>query len=339
MAEETTISTPVETSESTETASEELTSSDVNTSDDAPATEETTAETETDKASIQDGEEKTAEEPKLYAGKYSSVEELEKGYGELNKAFTQANQVKAKYDEMLKQQQQQQALNLEKAQKAGYNSVEEQQIADSVKLAEFNAFWNNLSMVEADYQPNVQQYLTEYYKTGNAAYLKEAKKYYNSDFLENVAVGKKQYEHQLQQENENRRTQAKNEHDAQLAEIIKTDYAELLADVNENKGKAQALKAFCDADFIQTKEDMQVFADIYKEIAEFERAAAIKEYEAKKVIEETKQKAVISNDGQAAPDVNTELPSADDLRRNPKLYAKAVKKWGMDKVDDIIMKG
>lgn len=335
MTEETTISTPVETSESTETVSEELTSSDdVNTSEDTPAAEETTAETETDKASVPDGE-----EPKLYAGKYSSIEELEKGYGELNKAYTQANQIKAKYDEMLKQQQQQQALNLEKAQKAGFNSVEEQEIAKSVQLAEFNAFWNNMNAVEADYQPTVQQFLTEYYKTGDAAYLKEAKKFFNSDFLENVAVGKKQFERQLQEEQNQKRTQAKNEHDAQLAEIIRADYAELLADVNENKGKAQALKAFCDADFIQTKEDMQVFADIYKQIADFERAAAIKEYEAKKVIEETKQKAVISNDGQGTPDINSELPSADDLRRNPKLYAKAVKKWGMDKVDEIIMKG
>ena len=333
MAEETTISTPVETAES-ETATEELTpavetetTEEVSTSEDAPETEEQTAETETEK------------ETKLYAGKYTSVEELEKGYGELNKAYTQANQIKAKYDELLKQQEQQKALNLENAQKAGFNSVEEQEINNNVTMAEFNAFWNNLGMVDIDAQPSVQQYLTEYYKTGDTAYLKEAKRYYSSDFLEKVAVGKEQLKAQLQEDLGNKKTQLKNEHDAQLAEILRADYADLLADVNENKGKAQALKAFCDADFITSKEDMQVFADIYKAIADYERAAAIKEYQAQKAIEETKQKAVIPTDSQTTMNVNEDLPTGEQLRQNPKLYQKAVKKWGMDKVDEIIMKG
>lgn len=326
MTEETTISTPEETSETTETASTELNSTEeLNTSELTPETEETTAETETETASIPD-----STEPKLYAGKYSSIEELEKGYGELNKAYTQANQIKAKYDEMLKQQQQQQALNLEKAQKAGFNSVEEQEIAKSVQLAEFNAFWNNMNAVQADYQPTVQQFLTEYYKTGDAAYLKEAKKFFNSDFLESVAVGKKQFERQLQEENEQKRTQAKNERDAQLADIIKADFAELLADVNENKGKAQALKAFCDADFIQSKEDMQVFADIYKQIADYERAAAIKEYEAQKVIDQTKSKAVINSD--STNGVNLEVKrTADDIgNMTQKEFDAYCKKHGTD---------
>ncbi|MBR6099407.1 hypothetical protein IKP85_06640 [bacterium] len=326
MTEETTISTPEETSETTETASTELNSTEeLNTSELTPETEETTAETETETTSIPD-----STEPKLYAGKYSSIEELEKGYGELNKAYTQANQIKAKYDEMLKQQQQQQALNLEKAQKAGFNSVEEQEIAKSVQLAEFSAFWNNMNTVQADYQPTVQQLLTEYYKTGDAAYLKEAKKFFNSDFLESVAVGKKQFERQLQEENEQKRTQAKNERDAQLADIIKADFAELLADVNENKGKAQALKAFCDADFIQSKEDMQVFADIYKQIADYERAAAIKEYEAQKVIDQTKSKAVINSD--STNGVNLEVKrTADDIgNMTQKEFDAYCKKHGTD---------
>jgi hypothetical protein len=325
MTEETTISTPEDETVVTDTVEDEVTDDEVTTSSDTPETVSETAETETKTASVPDGT-----EPKLYAGKYSSIEELEKGYGELNKAYTQANQIKAKYDEMLKQQQQQQALNLEKAQKAGFNSVEEQEIADSVKLAEFNAFWNNINAVQADYQPTVQQFLTEYYKTGDAAYLKEAKKFFNSDFLESVAVGKKQFERQLQEENEQKRTQAKNERDAQLADIIKADYAELLADVNENKGKAQALKAFCDADFIQSKEDMQVFADIYKQIADFERAAAIKEYEAQKVIDQTKSKAVINSD--STNGVNLEVKhTADDIgNMTQKEFDAYCKKHGTD---------
>ena len=336
MAEETTISTPVDVSETTDTATEELKpsedltpSEDLNTSEIAPKTETETAETETEK-----------KEPKLYAGKYQSIEEFEKGYNELNKAFTQANQVKAKYDEMLKQQQQQNALKLENAQKAGFNSVEEQQIADNVKMAEFNEFWQNLTSLDADAQPMVQQYLNDYYKTGNTDFLKAAKMYYPAEFLERVAVGKRELQSRLQADYENQRTAQKNQHDAQLAEAIKADYADFLADVNENTGKAKALKAFCDADFIQSKEDMQAFKDIYNEMESFIKAAAIKEYEAQKVIEQTKKRASITSDANGAGlSSNGDIPSAQSMRENPDLYRKAVKEFGMEAVDKVIMKG
>ena len=325
MAEETTISIPAEASETADTATEELKpsedltpSEDLNTSEVAPETEEPSAEKETEK-----------QEPKLYAGKYQSIEEFEKGYNELNKAFTQANQVKAKYDEMLRQQQQQNALKLENAQKAGFNSVEEQQIADNVKMAEFNEFWQNLASLDADAQPQVQQYLTEYYKTGNADFLKAAKMYYPAEFLERVAIGKRELQSQLQVDFENRRAEQKNQHDAQLAEIIKADYADFLSDVNENTGKAKALKAFCDADFIQSKEDMQAFKDIYTEMESFIKAAAIKEYEAQKVIEKTKKQAVI-NGGNSGFDLNAKRTIDDIGKMSQKEFDEYCAKNGDD---------
>lgn len=329
MTEETTISTPEEVTETTDTVTDEVPveTETETTSEVTPETETETAETETE--TIQTPE---TEQKKLYAGKYASIEELEKGYGELNKAYTQANQIKAKYDELLKEQEKQQQINLEQAQKAGFNTVEDQEIAKNVQLAEFNAFWSNLNSLDAEVQPQVQQYLTEYYKTGNTDFLKAAKAYFSADFLERVAIGKKDYENQLKNDFQTKQTELKNQHDAELAETLRTDFAELLADVNENKGKAQALKAFCDADFITSKEDMQVFADIYKQIADYERAAAIKEYEAAKVIEKTKTAAKIGT-GSNSDGVLDVMPTLEELEKmSADDYSKAVDKYGLQKL-------
>lgn len=340
MADETEISTPVETS-------------DVTTSTEAPEVSETaevevtednqTAETET---TTQEDEGGTAPEEteKLYAGKYKSVEELEKGYQEAQKTLTQNLQIKAKYDELLKKQEQQEALRLEKAREQGYNTANDMQIAQQVAQAELNEFVNALRTVEPDSQLQVQQYLNDYFQTGDVRYLNEAKRYYPSDFLEKVAVGKLQMSERLKAQYDAQIKQKADEATAELAQVLKTDYAEFLADANENKGKAQALKSFCDANFIQSKEDMEAFMGIYQNIADYERAAAIKEYEAQKAIDAEKKKAVIETGSQEVQPQN-DLPSAETASKNYEKYIKKYQKEGltfkeaMAKVDEIIMKG
>lgn len=330
MAEEE-ISTPVETSDVT--TSEET--PEVSETVESEVTEETTtAETETE---AEQPEETPAE---LYAGKYKTVDELVKGYQEAQKTLTQNSQKLAEYNELLKKQEQQEALRLERAKEQGYNTVNDQQIAQQVAQAELNEFLNALRTVDPDSQLQVQQYLNEYYQTGDIRYLNEAKRYYPSDFLENVAVGKLQMSERLKAQYEAEIKQKADKATQELAQTLKTDYADFLADTNENEGKAKALQMFCNGNFIQSKEDMDVFIDIYNKIADRERAAAIKEYEAKKVIDATKQKASIQTDsGNAGANNDSGIPTGEELRNNPSLYAKAVKKYGMDKVDAVIMKG
>ena len=333
MAEETEISTPVEETDVT-TSTEEP---EVSETSDVEVTDETqTAETET-------GAEETpaeSEPEKLYAGKYKSVEELEKGYAEAQKTLTQNLQMKSKYEELLKKQEQQEALRLEKAREQGFNTVNDQQIALQVAQAELNEFVNALRTVEPDSQLQVQTYLNDYYQTGDIRYLNEAKRYYPSDFLERVAVGKVQMSERLKAQYNAEIKQKADKATAELAETLKADYADFLSDANENKGKAQALKTFCDGNFIQSKDDMEVFMGIYKQIADFERAAAIKEYEAQKVIDATKQKATIQTDNTGVGiNANTDMPTAEQMREDSSLYRKAVKKYGMEKVDKILMKG
>lgn len=326
MADETEISTPVETS-------------DVTTSTDTPEVSETaeaevtddtqTAETETQETQ---GEGGTAPETeKLYAGKYKSIEELEKGYQEAQKTLTQNLQIKAKYDELLKKQEQQEARLLQKAQEQGYNTINDQQIAQRVAQAELNEFVNALRTVEPDAQLQVQQYLNDYYQTGDIRYLNEAKRYYPSDFLERVAVGKLQMQNNLKAQFEKETREKAQKADEELAQTLRTDYSDFIETVKGNESMSKALEMFCNAGFIQSKDDMEVFKGIIDGITASVKDQAIKEYEAQKAIDAEKAKAVIET-GNAGLDINSDkvptLAQISAMSRDE--YSKAVDKWGLE---------
>ena len=322
---ETEISTPVETvAEDTSTIVEPETS---DTSTVEPEVTDT-AETETK------AEEVTEE--RLYAGKYKSIEDLEKGYSEAQKSVAKATEFEKKYNELVQRQQAEieriAQQKLQQAQQRGFNSIEAQEIADKVQVAEFEYYANNLNQVSPEYYQEVQGLLLNYYNTGHTSYLNEAKRYFTSDFIERVANEKTRYENQLRGEYAMQQRQRTEAQEAQLAEVLKADYAEFLADVQQNEGKAQALKSFCDVGSITSKEDMQVFHDIYNKIAKYERELAIKEYEAAKAIEETKNKAQIDGG------INSVIPSDGSLtyaqiqRMSQTEFDQAVEKYGLEAV-------
>lgn len=297
MTEETEISTPVENDVEDTSAIVEPTG-DVDTSTAEPEAQDNAAETETGTNS----EHVESVQEQLYAGKYKTVEDLVKGYGEAQKMIAKASEFEKKYNDLLKTQQEAeekaQLQRLRKAQQRGFNSVEAQQIADKVQLAELEYLAANLNQVinPQDYE-TARSYLQEYYATGHKAYLDEAKKYFSSQFIENVAIEKSKYEAQLQQELDAQLKQLEESNAQKLADTLKTEYAEFLGDIEHNEGKALALKSFCDVGSINSKEDMQIFQDIYSKIAAYEREQAIKELEAQKVIDETKSKAVVDGYG------------------------------------------
>ena len=330
MTLETEISTPVETS-------------DVDTSADVETTTETQEEIQVEDTSTAEttGEEVTAEtetqpEEKLYAGKYKSVEELEKGYGEVQKFVNKAHEFEKKYNELLKAQQEQaqrtQLERLQQAQQRGFDSVEAQEIADKVQVAELEYYAQNLNQVDPNDYETVRQLLGAYVQTAHKSYLDEAKRYFTSDFVERVVDLKRDLRNRLQGEYNARIEQQRNEAEMQLAEVLKANYSEFLADVATNEGKAQALKSFCDVGSIRSKEDMQVFADIYGKIAKYEREQAIKELEAKKAIEETKQRAQIEASTVSGVAQDSAPTLADIRRMTQKEYNDAVDKWGLEKI-------
>lgn len=327
MADETEISTPVETS-------------DVTTSTDTPEVSETaeaevtddtqTAETETQETQ---GEGGTAPETeKLYAGKYKSIEELEKGYQEAQKTLTQNLQIKAKYDELLKKQEQQEARQLERAREQGYNTVNDQRIDQQVAQAELDEFINCLNYcVEPDNQIQVQQYLNAYRQTRDLRYLNEAKRYYPSDILENIAVAKLQMKNNLKAQFEKETREKAQKADEELAQTLRTDYSDFIETVKGNESMSKALEMFCNAGFIQSKDDMEVFKGIIDGITASVKDQAIKEYEAQKSIDAEKAKAVIET-GNAGIDFNSDkvptLAQISAMSRDE--YSKAVDKWGLE---------
>nr|DAH96306.1 MAG TPA: hypothetical protein [Caudoviricetes sp.] len=327
MADETTVSTPVDTTVTDTSATVEPTN-DVDTSTVEPGTDVNTAETGT---KTQDGGQA---EPTLYAGKYKTVEELEKGYKESQKVFNEKAEIEKKYNDLLQQKeteyQKAEQQRLEQARQRGFRTAADAEISDKVQVAEFECYANNLNYINPEYTDTVRQNLLNYYNTGNQAYLNEAKRYFPSDLIENIALQKSQYEQQLRNQFAEKRKQFDDMNASKLAETLKTDYADFLSDLDNNAPKAEALKMFCNTGLINTPEDMKVFQDVYSNIVNFAKEQAIKEYEANKAIEATKQGAVIGGENSTSFDINSKPKSSDIANMTQKQFDEYCEKYGHD---------
>lgn len=336
MADETTISTPAEstisdTSAAVEPATEIDTTTGTDTSTQEPGVTDSAAETETD----------TTQEV-LYAGKYKTVEELEKGYKEAEKSFTKASEFEKKYNDLVKKQEQERAQQyqqaLQQAQNRGFSSVEQQQINDHLNNAEFQEYWRYTTALNPDISTEVQGYLqqgyallTQGYTKEATAYLNEAKKYYPSEVIEQIALAKSQESARLNAEYQRRAEAQQDVSMRNLADTIKANFSEFLSDLDTNTGKAEALQAFCATNSINSLEDMKTFQDIYNKIVEGAKASAIKEYEAQKVIDATKQSAQIDSGAVNAP--QTDLPTYNEIANmSDEEYSAAVEKYGFSKL-------
>ena len=328
MAEETEISTPeVETVETTSSDEVETT-----TSNDEITNSENTAETE----GVNEGENNTtppiSSQGELYAGKYKTVEELVKGYNELQKSYTQGQQIQSKYNELLKQQKAEQDKQLANAKELGFNTVQDKEISDRVNNYEYQKYANALNYLPQEYQKEVFDYLNSYAQTGDKRYLEAAKAYYSSTFVEQTAREAFGFESQLKQQYELRSQKEKQEQEAALFNSLKADWGEWAQSMQECKPAQDALNMFYNAGFIQSTEDMKVFTEICDGIMKFASEKAVKEYEANKAIEATKKAASI--DGGTVTDVDmSTMPTLEQLEKmTPAEYDKAVNKYGLEKL-------
>lgn len=324
MAETETIETTSSPAETVEVTSESV----------EPETSATsTQEPETPPKAAEENGQDTETQKKLFAGKYANVEELEKGYNELQGSFAKAKEFENKYNELLKNQElaneRREQERLEQAQQRGFSSYEEQQIADKVTLAEYQYYANNLQSVNPDDYQNVNALLSEYYKTGIKGYLEEAKRYFTSDFIENVALAKNKLENQLKNEFRTQKEQARQKADEELGQAILANYGEFLSDIKENEGKAKALQMFCNAGFIKSLDDMAEFQNVYNSIAKVAGEQAIKQLEAQKAIEKEKSKAVIGNSNENV-NLNTKKTAADIENMTQKEFDDYCNKNGTD---------
>ena len=327
MADETTVSTPGNTIV-TDTSTTVEPTNDVDTSTAEPSADVNTAETGTEP---QDGDQT---EPTLYAGKYKTVEELEKGYKESQKVFNEKAEIEKKYNALLQQKeteyQKAEQQRLEQARQRGFKTAVDAEISDKVQVAEFEWYANNLNYVNPEHFEIVQKALWNYYKTENQAYLKEAKHYFPSDLIENIALEKSKYKAQLYNEALTQQHQVDDANAQKLADRLKADYADFLSDIKANAPKSEALKIFCNTGLIQSKEDMQVFQNVYSNIEKYVKEQAIKEYEANKAIEATKQKLVIDGENSTNFNINSRPKSSDIADMSQKQFDAYCKKYGHD---------
>ena len=336
--ETTATSTPVEsgsvdTSQTSELVNQENLNLDTtNTSDSEPTQAQVTAE----ETIAQDGEDAEEKQEKLYANKYKSVEELEKGYNEAQKFISKANEFEKKYNELIaknqeiEQKAQQEALL--QAREQGFNSIDEQHIAQQLAVSELEYYVNNLYQVNPEYSKIAHQNLVEYFNTGNLAYLNEAKKYFPSNCIENITLQKNALENKLKNEIRTREAQQRELAEKQLADVIKTDFSDFMADLKENEGKRKALESYCNLGLITSKEDMQTFQDIYSLIEKKAKEDGVKEYLANLAVEETKSKAQF---GTGSPITTTsglkEFYTAQDIgRMSQSEYDSLYNKYGYE---------
>ena len=325
MTAEAEISTPVEAvAEETSTITEPVEETETPVVE--PETTEEAAETQAE----------VTEEPIVYAGKYNSVEALEKGYKELESKLGKPNEYEQKYNELLEKQAKAEReayeAKVREANNHGFRTVEDQEAYEKLQATELEWYANNLNLVAPENYENAKAYLGEYLRTGNQAYFAEAEKLFPIDFVKQVANAKTQLNAKLQGEIAQKRQLQREEFDKNLADQIKAQFNEFLADSATNTSKANALKAMCDAGAINSVEDMQNFVNLYTSIVDSAKELAIKEYEAAKAIEETKQKAVI--DAGVTADSNGDNPPsyAEIQRMTQDEFNRACEKWGTDKI-------
>jgi hypothetical protein len=328
MTAEAEISTPVETvTEETSTIAEPVEETET------PAVEPDVTE---EAAEVQAEVTEEVAPQTVYAGKYNSIEALEKGYKELESKLGQPNEYEQKYNELLKAQQEAerkaQEARIKEANNHGFRTVEDQEAHEKLQATELEWYANYLNVIAPENYENARAYLGEYLRTGQVAYFNEAKKLFPLDFVENVANAKAQLSAKLQGEIAQKRQLEREEFDKNLASQIKGQFNEFLADSATNQAKANALKAMCDAGAINSVEDMQNFVNLYTSIVDNAKEIAIKEYEAAKAIEETKRKAVI--DAGVTADSNGDNPPtyAQIQAMTQDEFNKACEKWGTDKI-------
>ena len=335
MTAEAEISTPVETvEEETSTITEPV---DTETPVVEPDVTEETAEVQAEVA------DEVKEPQTVYAGKYNSIEALEKGYKELESKLGQPNEYETKYKELLEKQQkaerEAQEARIREANNHGFRTVEDQEAHEKLQATELEWYATYLNLVAPENYDNAKAYLGEYLRTGQVAYFNEAKKLFPLDFVENVANAKTQLSARLQGEIAQKRQLEREQFDKNLAEQIKGQFNEFLADSATNQAKANALKAMCDAGAINSVEDMQNFVNLYTSIVDGAKELAIKEYEAAKAIEETKRKAVIDGGAvaQAGGGLKDSYTSAEIGAMSLEEYNALCDKYGEAEIDKRII--
>lgn len=277
MAEE--ISTPVETTP-TDTSIDSAPEVTQEVTDDTAPAEPVNVE---EAAETTEPKKPEDTEPKLYAGKFKSVEELEKGYNEAQKYVRESAELKKQL-----QQQQPQIVN-------EYGQIDkrfEQQYRQNIDNQEFMAYVNGSRGLDIETRQEVEDLLVDaqrlYLMGDKAAYtskLAEVKQHFNPNVIEQIAQRKLMAENAMQQEFERAKYQQKYDRGAELAKNVEAD-SELFSLLNAGSENymPELFQIFKDTFDIYGSVNVTAFKNVINKVKEL----GVKQYLAAQEIEKTK---------------------------------------------------
>ncbi len=138
---------------------------------------------------------------KLLAGKYKTVDELEKGYKEAEKLVREAAEYRKKVEAYEAAEAKAREMREAEARSYGYRDAESQQIENDVAAAEFNLYVQALeTRLEGEDYTKAAQLLQAYRQTGRRDYLEAAKKCVAPEVISQIAVTTARYAGERQNE-------------------------------------------------------------------------------------------------------------------------------------------
>lgn len=336
------ISTPVDavSVDTSATSAPETTTDTVETVTEPTEPTETTAETTTE--TVNQETEPTEPAEKLYAGKYKSIEDLEKGYKEAEKSVNKVAELEKRIQEFESKQPKYVTDD------GKFNPELKLKYDQYIDNQEFITYAELSRQLDVDTRAEVERLLGEarnlYNPRNKSAYLsklKEAKNYFDSEIIENIAERKKDLEAQAKSEMQGYEKTEYNRRANACAEKIKQE-PELYNLVNKESQnfKPEVLSildavfdAYGDVDVPQVMKALNVIKEL-----------GVKEYQAKQEFEKTKTQANVGQ-GNNVTTKQPETISAKEAANNYQKYVDKFQKEGlsfndaMAKVDAIIMKG
>lgn len=166
--------------------------------------------------------------------------------------------------------------------------------------------------------------------------MKEIKDYFTSDIVEQIALDRKNFENQMT-----------SEFDKALAE----DRQKRAVEVETKVAASEVLKPLLHKDSESYSEDTfaiikQMFdltggvdVNLAERAVKSIKELAVKEYLANESAKKEAEMASVPTATAPMANVETGLPTREQLVSNKGLYREAVKKYGMEKIDAIVMKG
>lgn len=218
----------------------------------------------------------------------------------------------------------------------------EQRYKAQIDDMEYRAYDNLARQLEPETRAVVENLLRDaqrlYNPSNKSAYeakLGQIKDYFRSDLVIAIENDKQKYLGQIQEKFNQEIQKDKQKRADRVASAIEAvpELASLVKQESENYSPEVfgLVKTIFD---LTGDVDIQATTSIINKIKEI----GVKEFQAKQNIQKASNKANVP-EGETVLHKASGIPSRDELIANPKLYEKAVKKYGMERVDAVIMKG